>query len=217
MKMSNLSMKAMERTKKKTSGSRKVRLEGNIPAVVYGPDFGPMSIEVEKNQFMSVSKKISTTSPLTLNITTEDGKEIEKMTYLKKVQRHKVFDYPLNIDFYVPSAGRLMHIDVPIEFTGKPKGIEKGGSIDIHFETISVEAFPKDIPESIKVDISGLDLEDVLKVSDIAFPSGVKPLMHKEEIILSITIQEEEELPEETADEQGQPEVITEKKEKSKD
>jgi large subunit ribosomal protein L25 len=184
--MKKTTIEVIERNRDKTSGSRKVRRDGFIPGIVYGPDFEPKKVEVNYSTFDSIIHRITNTTPVTLQFTSEAGKGEEKLTYLKNVQRHKVTDRPIHIDFYVPSAGHAMHIEVPVRTINEPKGIEKGGILEHHYEFISVEALPKNIPEVIEIDVAELDLGDHLQLKDLTLPEGVKALMDEEDIIVSV-------------------------------
>jgi large subunit ribosomal protein L25 len=211
-------LEVSERTRLKTSGSRKLRMEKIIPGTAYGPDFGPVNIETGRDEFLIMIQKVTTTTSVELRIKKVNGESATKRAYLKQIQRHKVTDTPIHFDFFIPSEGHVMRIEVPVDYINTPKGIAEGGRLDTFYETIEVEALPKDIPEKIVVDISGLALGDFLKVKDIAMPQGVKSLLDLEEILLSVTMPKEEAL-EETVEEEGvtQPEVIKEKKEEKKE
>ncbi len=211
--MQKLNIEVIERTGVKTSGVRKERQSGFLPGVAYGPDFEPVNIKMEKVVFASLSKKLTNTTPINLIIKKENGETVEKLTYLKHVQRHKVNDSPITLDFYVPSAGRVMNIEVPVEYIGDAKGVELGGMLEIHVETLLIEALPKDIPETINVDVSDLGLDEYIKAEEIKLPEGIKLLSSGDEVIVSVRSARNAVETEETEGEEKQPEVLTAKKE----
>jgi len=215
--MKKFAMEVNERNRVKTSGSRKVRVDGFIPVVAYGPDFESRTFEVDFASFDSVIHKISNTTPVTLQIKDEEGNVEEILTYLKTVQRHQVNDRPIHIDFYVPSAGHVMNIEVPIHFINEPKGIEHGGVLEHHYDSIPIEALPKDIPEYIEVDIADLDVGEFIQMKDLPLTEGVKTHIDPEEYIVSVleprVIPVEEEETEELEEENLEPEVIGEETE----
>lgn len=211
--MKKITLEVIERNRDKTSGSRKVRRDGFIPGIVYGPDFESTKVEVNYSTFDSVIHRITNTTPITLQFSSDAGKGDEQLTYLKNVQRHKVTDRPIHIDFYVPSAGKAMHIEVPVKTVNEPKGIEMGGVLDLHYDSISIEALPKDIPEVIEIDIAELDLGDHLQLKDITLPEGVKALMDEEDIIVSVLAPRGAASDEtEEGEESAEPDVIGEEK-----
>ena len=215
--MRKFAMEVNERNRIKTSGSRKVRVDGFIPVVAYGPDFESRMFEVDFASFDSVIHKISNTTPVTLQIKNEEGNVEEILTYLKTVQRHAVNDKPIHIDFYVPSAGHVMNIEVPIHFINEPVGIEHGGVVEHHYDSIAIEALPKDIPEYIEVDIANLDVNEFIQMKDLPLTEGVKTHIDPEEYIISVleprVIPIEEEETEELGEESLEPEVIGEETE----
>ncbi|MDN5360281.1 MAG: large subunit ribosomal protein [Thermotogaceae bacterium] len=216
--MRKFAMEVQARDRVKTSGSRKVRGDGFIPVVAYGPDFETRTFEVDFAAFDSVIHKISNTTPVTLQIKNEEGNVEEILTYLKMVQRHKVNDRPIHIDFYVPSAGHVMNIEVPIHFINEPIGIEHGGVLEHHYDAIPIEALPENIPESIEIDIADLDVGEFIQMKDVSMGEGVKSHIDGEEYIVSvleprvIPVEEEEET-EELEEESMEPEVIGEETE----
>jgi large subunit ribosomal protein L25 len=105
-----------------------------------------------------------------------------------------------------------MEIHIPIRLNGKPIGIEKGGIVEHIINELPVSVLPKDIVESIDVDISSFDVGKILRVKDLPIPEGMKPLVDGEEPVLVIELPraargaEVEEAPEEK--EETEPEVI---------
>lgn len=214
--MKKQQLEVMERAQIKTVGARKVRQCGSIPAVVYGPDHTPVHVSVEKKAFQTLSGVLSTSVPVELKIKKLDGSEGTISAYLKQVQRHKVTDAVAHIDFYVASATHVMHVAVPIRYEHTPAGVKKGGIAEHHYDSVMIEALPKDIPEEIVVDLTDLDLGENITVADLNLASTIKPLMNLDDILISITtprgLSEEEEVAEAIEEGEAEPEVITAKK-----
>ena len=193
---------------------RRLRKSGFIPGVVYGPAQEPIPIKMKKSEVEKVFHHITETTPVKLKI----GEDRTLTVFLKMVQRDKVSDAIVHIDFYVPAKGHKMHINVPVEYEGKPIGVERGGLLEVLVEEIPVEVDPDKIPEKITVDISNLGLGDSLHVRDLELPEGVKPMMDDEEVLVVIIEpkkkgeEEEEEVAAEEAEE-VEPEVIKKGKE----
>ena len=181
--------------------------QGRIPAVVYGPEVETFSVSLDKVEVLRHINKIAETTFVVLSM---DGKEHH--VFLKSVQRNKVTDAIIHLDFYSPSKGRRMEIHIPIRLSGKPIGIEKGGIVEHIINELPVSVLPKDIVESIDVDISSFDVGKILRVKDLPIPEGMKPLADGEEPVLVIELPRAargakvEEAPEEK--EGTEPEVI---------
>lgn len=205
-------LEVFERSEKKSSKARKLRRNKLIPGIVYGPESEPIMISLEKTKVDSLVGKVSETTRIKLYIKSGDDNVIQKNVFIKAIQRHKVNDSVIHIDFYEPAAGHVMHTYIPIHFVGKPKGVEKGGLEDIIHHEIPVEALPDKLVESIEVDISNLDLGDSLRIKDIQFPEGIKPSLDSEDVVVSIIQRRvSEEVTEEVTEEEmeEEPEVIS--------
>lgn len=199
---------------RKEKGKRKIRRlrkKGYLPGIVYGPGTEPVPVFMRKIQFEKIFHHITETTPFEL-IIKENGKELyKKKVFIKMIQRDKVTDEIVHVDFYEPIKGHVMKINIPVKLEGKAIGVEKGGVLEVLYEEILVETEPDRIPEYIEIDISSLDLGESLHVRDLKFPEGVKPLLHPEEPVVTILIpkglevtEEEEEIEEEVEE----PEVI---------
>ncbi|KLO21251.1 50S ribosomal protein L25 [Marinitoga sp. 1197] len=180
-------LKAIER--KDGEKSNHVKKEGFIPAVVYGPGLeGNIHLKISSVETILMLDKIEETTPIQLNIEKENGETYKVTTFLKTVQRHKVTDKPIHADFYVPSKGHKMHLNIPIEFVGEAKGLSRGGMLDIHHHELPVEILPRDIVEKFVVDITDLDVNDHLTVKDLNIAESIDVLLDEDEIIVSIPV-----------------------------
>ncbi len=201
---------------------KRLRKAGYIPAVVYGPGQEPISIKLKKSEVERVFHHITETTPINLKIKTDD-REKELRVFLKMVQRDKIHDSIVHLDFYVPMKGHKMHINIPVEYKGKPIGVERGGLLEILVEELPVEIDPDKIIDKIEVDIENLGLGESLHVKDLDLPEGVKPIMDEEEVLAVVIaprrgVEEEEEEAEVVEEqEEAQPEVIKKGKEKEEE
>ncbi|KUK80442.1 50S ribosomal protein L25 [Petrotoga sibirica] len=194
--------------------AKKFRNEKLIPAEVYGPALKENKhINIPYKELESMLEKVSETTLIELNVKGEDSEE--KITcFVKSVQRHKVSDQPIHVDFYVPEEGRKMHLRIPLEFEGEPLGVTQGGYLNTYVHEIPVAILPSDIVDSIKVDISALKLGESLSVSDIKnlLPKSAESLLEDEELVISVVEPKAAEVTEETQEEEiTEPEVIQEK------
>jgi len=96
-----------------------------------------------------------------------------------------VTDEPLHVDFYHPEVGVPLKLHVPVKTVGESPGVKAGGILNVLFNTIRVHGLPKDIPHLITIDVSGLDLGDSIRVSDLDF-GNVEPLLPPERAIVTV-------------------------------
>ncbi len=184
--------------------ARKLRAQGLIPAVIYGPGSEPIPLTVKANELKKILYRYRG-EQIIFNLTLEDnGSSIKKMALVKELQYHPVTDEILHVDFYEISMEREVEVEVPIELVGKAKGVEAGGHLQQLLQTMTVACLPKAIPDKIEIDVTDLGLGDVLKVRDLTPPEGVRYLDNPDEPIVTILAPEAEEV---EAEEEAAPEA----------
>ena len=177
--------------------SRRSRGEGNIPAVVYGLGMEPVSVEIDAREFTN-ALKTEAGSNVIFNL--EIGKE--KYTALaREIQKHVYRNEFLHVDFIQVDLSQTVDADVQINFTGIPMGVkEEGGVVQTVNSTITITALPTNIPTSLDLDISELNVGDNLAAADVDLPEGVELANDEDDsILITITIpraavEEEEEI-----------------------
>jgi len=207
-----------------------LRKKGVIPAVLYGPKIKNLSLEVNSKEFEKIFEVAAESSLIKLKIQNEKLKNDEFLVLIHDIQFDPLTEKPIHVDFYQPSLEKETEITVPIIFEGEAPAVkELEGTLVKNIQEIEVRALPQNLPHEIKLNIQGLKtFEDVIKISDLKMPNGVKTLRDPEEIIVSVSPPEkiEEELAkpvEEKVEEvekiekkpkEEEPEIETEKPEK---
>lgn len=171
--MKNLfEVQAELRTDLGKGASRRLRHASKVPAIVYGSDEAPISITVDHNKFLRhLAEDAFYSHILTLNV---DGKK-EKVV-LKDLQRHPASDVKImHADFLRVSANHALVMNVPLHFNGEEvsAGVKAGGLVAHLMTEVEVSCLPKDLPESIDVDVSGLAMDETIHLSELVLPAGV--------------------------------------------
>jgi len=195
--MKQVTLNAIKREKTGKEISKKLRKQGLIPAIVYGPRFQPLPIAVKFNELESILIKHKGET-LLFNLELTDGEPSKIQAILKDYQTHPITDKIIHIDFLAIHEEETITLDIPLEFLGKPVGISKGGVLEILLHELTIECLPSNIPDKIYVDINNLDVGDVLHVKDIKVPEGVKVINDPEETVLTIVAEAGEGTEEET-------------------
>ena len=195
--MKQVTLSAIKREKTGKEISKKLRKQGLIPAIVYGPRFQPLPIAVKFNELESILIKHKGET-LLFNLELSDGEPSKIQAILKDYQIHPITDKIIHIDFLAIHEEETITLDIPLEFLGKPVGISKGGVLEILLHELTIECLPSNIPDKIYVDINNLDVGDVLHVKDIKVPEGVKVINDPEETVLTIVAEAGEGTEEET-------------------
>jgi len=210
-----VSLEVRLRTPKGKREAKRLRRRGEVPAVVYGPATDPIPVKIKRSLLEKVFHTITETTPIRLVIKDDEERTVsEKTVFLKMIQRDKVSEAIVHVDFYEPVKGHRMRINVPLKVVGKPVGVEKGGFLEVYHEEIPVETDPDRVPQEIEVDVSSLDLGDVIHARDLKLPEGVKCLLEDEEAVVSILVPKEVSIEEE---EVAEPEVIKRKEEEEEE
>ena len=192
-------LKAIVREVMGSAESRRLRKDGNIPAVVYGLGMDPLSVAVNAREFRNALKTEAGTNVI---INLEVGSD--NFTALaREIQKHPYRDEYLHIDLIQIDLTQTVEADVQIDFVGIPIGVkEEGGLVQTINSSISISALPTNIPTSIELDISALNVGDNLTATDVNLPEGVELANEDDEsLLVTITlpraaVEEEEDLDE---------------------
>ena len=127
----------------------------------------PILLSIHTHDFELLLKDYNV-SQMVLDLDVKNGKTIKKSVMVKELQTHPVSHTLLHIDFYEISMTRKIKVNIPIVTTGKSAGEELGGVVQIIRRVLEVLCLPGEIPDSITVDITELEIGDSLHVEDIA-------------------------------------------------
>lgn len=209
-----LTLEAKNRT---TTGKavKSLRNEGWLPAVIYGAKVSSQAISVPAKEFRKVFQEAGESTLVSVSI---EGKP--HTVLIHDVLLDPVTDRPLHADFLAVQMDKEIHAKTPLEFIGESAAVKaKGGILVKVMHELEISALPKDLPHSIKIDISKLvAIGDRLTLADIEIPHGVKPLVPEDEVVVLIEApRSEEELAAlETAAAAETVEVMTEAEAKKK-
>lgn len=140
--------------------AKKLRGEGQVPCVLYGPE-EPIHFSTAQNALL---KLVYTPHVYLVNLEL-DGKKVQAI--MQDIQFHPVTDEVVHIDFLQVTDDKPIKIDIPVAVEGFAKGIRNGGKLQIEKRRLKVQALAKDLPDEILVNVTDLDLGESLRVSDI--------------------------------------------------
>ena len=199
------------RTAGGTGDARRLRKTGLIPAIVYGKGVEPKCISVNATEWQLLSR-----NELNILSLVEDGKET--LVLLKEVQHDPIKNRTRHLDFQAIRMDQKIKAHVAVRpGHALPAGASAGGLLEQNLHEIEVESLPQDLPEEIIVDVSAMNLGDMIHVGDIQMPEGVTAVTHAD-IVLFTEVDEnaaaaaEEEAAPAEGEEAAEPEVIAEKK-----
>jgi large subunit ribosomal protein L25 len=177
---------ANTRSAQGTSASRRLRRADKVPGIIYGGKGQPVTIELDHNPlFHALRKEKFHASILDMEL---DGKG--ERVLLRTYQMHPYKPQVLHIDFQRVSEDSPIHMRVPLHFVGQENSpaVKLSGAIVSHvMSEVDIACLPKDLPEFLEVDLSGLKSSDVVKVLDLKMPAGVKPVVKGKENPVVVT------------------------------
>lgn len=183
-----------------TGASRRLRHAGKVPGVIYGGKGQAQAIEVEHNPlYHALRKEKFHASILDMEL---DGKS--ERVLLRAFQMHPYKPVVMHIDFQRVSEDQPIHMRVPLHFVGQddsPAVKVTAGLVNHVMSEVDIACLPKDLPEFIEVNLSGLHAHETVRVRDITMPPGVKPVLKGNEnpVVASVSTRGEEVAEEETA------------------
>ena len=188
------------RTSRGNGAARVLRSKGQIPAVLYGPGTEPVLLSVSTIALEQVLKK-STAGEVLVNLTIQNGDTTNRTAMIREMQTHPVSRKFLHVDFYEIALDRKLRVGVPIITKGKSKGVELGGILQIVRREIELLCLPLEIPDSIELDITDLDIGDAIHVQDIPLKEGLELPDDANFTVLTVASPMREEEPAEEAEE----------------
>ncbi|MGE5481836.1 MAG: 50S ribosomal protein L25 [Bacteroidota bacterium] len=190
--MTDFVLSASKRADAGKGVARELRRQGRVPAVLYGPGRAPAALSVELRPFKDLLAKVGHTHLLSLQITDgQDGQaagETASHVVVKEVQTDPVTGEILHVDFYQVPMDRAVQFTVPIVLVGGEERENDGGIIQHDLREIDIECRPDVLPDHITVDVRNLKAGDVLTVSDLTPPAGVRFLNPPDEAVVSIVL-----------------------------
>jgi len=187
--------------------NRRLRQAGKIPAVVYGPGKKARPVSVNPGAVKEILFSESGRNTI-FSMSVDGGEPINVM--IKDYQLDPVRGKLIHTDFLEIAMDRLLELTVNVEIVGEAEGVKVGGGImDIVTRSIQVECLPADIPESIRVDVSHLQINDYIRVKNISVDPKVRILTDSEIVVVTIVPPVKEEVPvAEVPVETAEPEII---------
>jgi large subunit ribosomal protein L25 len=192
---------AFPRAQQGSGASRRLRLTGRVPGIVYGADKAAQNVEVEHKALLrNLGLEAFHASILDMNL---NGEKFQAL--LRDYQMHPWKKQVVHVDFQRVDKNRKIHMRVPLHFVNAEiaPGVKTGGGVVQHtMNAIDIQCLPDDLPGFIEVDLKGMELHQSLHVMELALPKGVEPiakLQHENPSVVSVHVPKEIVIEEEAA------------------
>lgn len=177
--MDQKTINAKARTETGKGAARKLRAAGRLPAVMYDGAGKATLVDIDEKEFGKLFHLITESTLIDVKI--DGAKDI--IAFVKDVQYDILSERVNHIDFYEVDPAKILRTRIHLKLTGSPEGVRLGGVLESGISEIEVECLPKDLPERIVVDVSGLQLNHSLHVRDLKIKEGVKVLTDSEQTV----------------------------------
>lgn len=214
--MKSVPLNAAPRSQTRHGEVKKLRASGRIPAVIYGRQTKPETLELNAREMTDLIHH-SASENILVDLAVKDNARPKRLALVQEVQHHPLNGQVLHVDFHEVAEDEKVILSVPVDTIGEAVGVKTGGGVLEHvLFKIKVRALPKDLPEQLVVDVSHLEVGKSIHLGDIKAPAGVEILGDKKISVISVALPKTEE--EEAAAAAAEPaagdvEMIKEKKE----
>ncbi len=164
-------LQAAPRARSGTGRLKQMRREGWVPSVIYGRDTENMNLKVDAKTFSDLLAKSSSENIL-VNLEIEGHGT--RLAFLQSIQHDSLSGITLHADFRAIDENTPITAHIPTHLNGESAGVKAGGLVEQYVHAIEITCLPNDLPETIEVDISHLEVGASLHIGDITFPAGVK-------------------------------------------
>jgi len=184
--------------------NKKLRKEGIVPGVLYSPHDKENLVLKVKNA--ELSKLLSAKAHGLIDLEINDGeKKVNRLTIIKDIQYNLLKRQIVHVDFYGVTLKEKLTLEVDIELIGEPIGVEEGGILQVELRKVEIECLPSHVPDSLKADLSSLNIGDHISVEEMEIPEGVEVLTAPDRIVAAVVLPTkiEEVVEEEEEEEEG--------------
>ena len=195
--MKSVSINGIARVNLGKTFAKQLRKEDNVPCVIYGGKEEPVHFYAHENEFRKI---IYTPNVYLIDVNIGDQ---QLKTIIRDIQFHPVTDKILHIDFLRIFDDKKVQINIPVVITGNSVGVRNGGRLALNMRRVMVEAFAKDLPETIEIDITELRIGSSIRISDLSF-EGLGFLNNINDVVVAVKTARAALLDEELEDESGE-------------
>ena len=179
---------AYVRKEQKKGPARRLRQQGFVPAIFYGRSAENILLAVKNSELLKLHKDKKDHAFIKLIIDDGGAKKVEKLSLIKELQVQPLTGKFHHADFYEVDMKKRLTFEVSLNFTGKAIGVENGGELQRIKHEVKISCLPSDLPDSIEIDVSALEIGHSIKVRDIQVAEGIKLLDSPDAAVVSVAV-----------------------------
>ncbi len=183
--MERIGLEATVRNETGKGPCRRLRREGLIPAVLYGPHREPLALALKPKELKRV---LASGDNVLVDLLIRGGDGVQsRIAMVKDCDLDPLSSVPRHVDLYEISLEETIRVEVPLQFVGEPRGVALGGTLSPLLWSLEVSCLPEKVPHEIQVDCTKLNVGDLLYARDLAVPEGLKILTDPSTAIVTVT------------------------------
>jgi large subunit ribosomal protein L25 len=173
-------LQATVRSDRGTGALKRLRKAGSVPAVMYGKSFESKNLTVNAKALAELLHH-SKGENILVNLDIADAGQ--NLALIQDVQHNPLTGAVTHLDFHAVKEDEKIHAHINLKLIGEPAGVKAGGFFEHQIHSLDIVCLPKDLPEEIVVDVSGLGLGGAIHIREVNFPTGVTPRGNGEAVI----------------------------------
>ena len=182
-----LKLNVQERTQLGKGPNRRLRVAGMVPGIYYDSKGANIAVKIELVPLQKAYSQVRSAQVFELVIE-KDGKTETHPSLMWRVRNEPVKGLPEHVDFFGVDLEKELKIAVHFQMLGAEDspGVKLGGVVEVFRNTIEVVCKPMDIPESISIDVSAMEINDSVRIEEVVFPAGVTPVFDENYAVVSV-------------------------------
>ena len=166
--------------------NRRLRAEALVPGVYYTADGQNIPVQMPELPLVKMYEQVGRTNVFQLELEDENGAKTLHPVFVWDAQYSPVKSTFTHVDFLGVDLDKEVQIKVQVEYAGTPKGCKVGGSMETYRDEVVLAAKPADMPRKLVLDISGMEISQTLRVSNMPLPEGVRPVFKSDYTMVSV-------------------------------
>jgi large subunit ribosomal protein L25 len=166
--------------------NRRLRAEALVPGVYYTADGQNIPVQMPELPLVKMYEQVGRTNVFQLELEDENGVKTMHPVFVWDAQYSPVKSTFTHVDFLGVDLDKEIQIKVQVEYAGTPKGCKVGGSMETYRDEVVLAAKPADMPRKLVLDISGMEIGQTIRVSNMPLPEGVRPVFKSDFTMVSV-------------------------------
>ena len=179
-------LSVQKRTAFGKGANRRLRTESLVPGVYYTADGQNIPVQMPELPLVKMYEQVGRTNVFNIEIEDENGAKTLHPVFVWDAQYNPVKSTFTHVDFLGVDLDKEIKVKVQVEYAGTPKGVKVGGSMETYRDEVVLAAKPADMPRKLVLDISGMEIGQTIRVSNMPLPEGVRPVYKSDYTMVSV-------------------------------